>query len=118
MKRITVLLAEDHMIVRQGLRALLSQEDDIEVVGEAANGRQAVVLSRELCPGVIVMDMSFMGKFEVQGRDAGRCLNWISANDVDGAAGQWQRATHNTGGALAWPALLRKLDAQDPSYRT
>ena len=38
--------------------------------------------------GVVVMDMSFMGKFEVQGRDAGRCLNWISANDVDGAAGQ------------------------------
>ena len=38
--------------------------------------------------GVIVMDMSFMGKFLVQGRDAGRCLNWISANDVDGAAGQ------------------------------
>jgi heterotetrameric sarcosine oxidase gamma subunit len=37
---------------------------------------------------VIVMDMSFMGKFHVQGRDAGRCLNWISANDVDGAAGQ------------------------------
>ncbi len=38
--------------------------------------------------GVIVMDMSFMGKFLVQGRDAGRCLNWISANDVDGAACQ------------------------------
>lgn len=38
--------------------------------------------------GVVVMDMSFMGKFLVQGRDAGRCLNWISANDVDGATGQ------------------------------
>ncbi|MDH4310469.1 MAG: FAD-dependent oxidoreductase, partial [Gammaproteobacteria bacterium] len=37
---------------------------------------------------VIVMDMSFMGKFMVQGRDAGRCLNRISANDVDGATGQ------------------------------
>lgn len=38
--------------------------------------------------GVVAMDMSFMGKFLVQGRDAGRCLNWISANDVDGATGQ------------------------------
>jgi heterotetrameric sarcosine oxidase gamma subunit len=38
--------------------------------------------------GVVVMDMSFMGKFSVQGRDAGRCLNWISANDVDRATGQ------------------------------
>jgi heterotetrameric sarcosine oxidase gamma subunit len=38
--------------------------------------------------GVVVMDMSFMGKFLVQGRDAGRYLNWISANDVDGASGQ------------------------------
>jgi 4-methylaminobutanoate oxidase (formaldehyde-forming) len=38
--------------------------------------------------GVVAMDMSFMGKFLVQGRDAGRCLNWISANDVDGASGQ------------------------------
>ncbi|HEX5649347.1 MAG TPA: FAD-dependent oxidoreductase [Steroidobacteraceae bacterium] len=38
--------------------------------------------------GVVVMDMSFMGKFVVQGRDAGKCLNFISANEVDGAAGQ------------------------------
>ena len=42
MKRITVLLADDHTIVREGLRALLGAEDDIEVVGEADNGRQAV----------------------------------------------------------------------------
>src|SRR5205823_2090591 len=38
--------------------------------------------------GVIVMDMSFMAKFLVQGRDAGRLLNWISANDVDSKTGQ------------------------------
>ena len=48
--------------------------------------------------GVVVMDMTFMGKFLVQGRDAGRCLNRISANDVDGAAGtitytQWLNPT-------------------------
>lgn len=58
MKRITVLLAEDHMIVREGLRALLKLEDDIEVVGEAANGRQAVELTRKLGPAVVVMDIA------------------------------------------------------------
>jgi DNA-binding NarL/FixJ family response regulator len=58
MKRITVLLAEDHQLVREGLRALLKQERHIEVVGEAANGRQAVQLTRKLRPAVVLMDLS------------------------------------------------------------
>jgi len=58
MKRITVLLAEDHMIVREGLRALLKAEGDIEVVGEAQTGRQAVQLTKRLRPGVVVMDIA------------------------------------------------------------
>ena len=58
MKRITVLLAEDHMVVREGLRALLEAEGDIEVVGEAATGRQAVELTRKLRPDVVVMDIA------------------------------------------------------------
>lgn len=58
MKRITVLLADDHTVVRQGLRALLSAEDDIEVVGEAENGRQAVNLARATPPDVVVMDVA------------------------------------------------------------
>ena len=58
MNPITVLLAEDHMIVREGLRALLKLEDDIEVVGEAENGRQAVELTRKLSPAVVVMDIA------------------------------------------------------------
>lgn len=57
-KRITVLLAEDHMIVREGLKKLLEAERDIEVVGEAATGRQAVELTRSLCPAVVVMDIA------------------------------------------------------------
>ncbi len=58
MKRITVLLAEDHMIVRQGLRAILGAEMDIEVIGEAANGRQAVDMMQKLHPDVVVMDIA------------------------------------------------------------
>ena len=58
MKRITVLLAEDHQIVREGFRSLLRHERDIEVVGEAANGREAVQLTRKLRPAVVVMDIA------------------------------------------------------------
>jgi DNA-binding NarL/FixJ family response regulator len=58
MKKITVLLAEDHMIVREGLRALLGAEGDIAVVGEAETGRQAVLLAKRLRPAVVVMDIA------------------------------------------------------------
>jgi DNA-binding NarL/FixJ family response regulator len=57
-RRITVLLAEDHTVVREGLRTLLEAEGDIEVIGEAATGRQAVTLARKLHPAVVVMDIA------------------------------------------------------------
>jgi DNA-binding NarL/FixJ family response regulator len=58
MKRITVLLADDHAILREGLRALLAPEGDIEVIGEATNGQQAVNLAHQLVPDVVVMDLA------------------------------------------------------------
>jgi DNA-binding NarL/FixJ family response regulator len=58
MKRITVLLAEDHLVVREGLRALLQAEKDIEVVGEAQDGRRAVQMAKQLHPAVVVMDIA------------------------------------------------------------
>jgi DNA-binding NarL/FixJ family response regulator len=58
MNRITVLLAEDHQIVREGFRSLLEHDSDIEVVGEAATGRQAVQMTRQLRPAVVVMDIA------------------------------------------------------------
>ena len=58
MKRTTVLLADDHMIVREGLRKLLEIEGDLEVVGEATTGRQAVALAQKLQPDVIIMDIA------------------------------------------------------------
>ena len=58
MKRIAVLLVEDHTIVRQGLRLLIEAAGDIEIVGEAKTGREAVRMTRELRPQVIVMDIA------------------------------------------------------------
>ena len=58
MKRITVLLAEDHTIVREGLRKLLATEADLEVVGEAQTGREAVALAKKLRPAIVVMDIA------------------------------------------------------------
>jgi DNA-binding NarL/FixJ family response regulator len=54
---ITVLVADDHPVVRQGLQVLLSVQDDIEVVGEAADGGQALALAARLEPDVILLDL-------------------------------------------------------------
>ena len=57
MKKIKVLIADDHAIVRMGLAALISAETDIEVVGEAKNGTEAVRESLRLAPDVVIMDI-------------------------------------------------------------
>ena len=58
MKNITVLIAEDHTIVREGLLMLLKHEDGIEVIAQAEDGREAVKLAAKLQPDVIVMDIA------------------------------------------------------------
>lgn len=58
MNPITIVLAEDHVIVREGLLALLRLESDILIVGQASDGRQAIALVAELRPDVIVMDIA------------------------------------------------------------
>jgi DNA-binding NarL/FixJ family response regulator len=61
MKRIAVLLVDDHAVVRQGLRALIEAEGDMVVVREAENGRQAVAQTKKLLPDVVVMDVAMPG---------------------------------------------------------
>jgi DNA-binding NarL/FixJ family response regulator len=58
MKRITILIAEDHAIVREGFRRMLELEGDLEVVGEAQDGRQAVEMAKQLHPDVVLMDVA------------------------------------------------------------
>lgn len=58
MKKITVLLSDDHTVVREGLRLLLEKEADIQVVGEASNGQQSVRETIRLKPDVVVQDLS------------------------------------------------------------
>ena len=58
MAEIKLLLADDHEIVREGLRALLKAYRDCEIVGEAADGRQAVALVKELKPDIVILDIS------------------------------------------------------------
>jgi DNA-binding NarL/FixJ family response regulator len=61
MPKIRVLIADDHAIVREGIRALLKLSDDIDVVGEAADGQEAIEAARRLRPDVILMDIAMPG---------------------------------------------------------
>jgi DNA-binding NarL/FixJ family response regulator len=74
MNKIRVLLADDHAVLRAGLKVLLSSEPDIEICGEAESGEQAVARSLELRPDVIVMDLRMSGT-ELDGIDATRTIS-------------------------------------------
>ena len=69
MKKIGILLADDHTLMRMGLSALIASEKDMEVVGEAENGREAAELVRTLRPDVVIMDLMMP---EMSGAEATR----------------------------------------------
>ena len=77
MAKVRVLLAEDHETVRQGLRALLEKQPEIEVVGDVPNGRLALERSAALKPDVVVMDVSMP---EMNGLAATKALKAAAAN--------------------------------------
>ncbi len=58
MSKITVLLVEDHHVVRKGISYLLSLEEDIDVVGEAEDGNEGIQMAKEMCPDVVIMDIT------------------------------------------------------------
>ena len=71
MKRIRILLADDHAVVRQGFKMILGSQPDMEIVGEAGNGREAVTLAEQFKPDVVVMDVAMP---ELNGIEATRRL--------------------------------------------
>ena len=71
MKRIRILLADDHAVVRQGFKMILGAQPDMEIVGEAGNGREAVELAEQLQPDIVVMDVAMP---ELNGIEATRRL--------------------------------------------
>jgi len=85
MNAIRVLLADDHPVVREGLRGMLDAEPDIEVVGEAASGPEAVVLAGRLRPDVILMDLRMPGGDGVEaiGQLAGTTVVVLTTYDSD-----------------------------------
>ena len=72
-----VLIVEDHTVVRQGLRRVLETADDIEIVGEAENGKDAVQLARKCAPDVILLDLVMPG---ISGAETGRQIKRALAN--------------------------------------
>ncbi len=61
MSKIRVLIADDHAILREGVRALLAATEDIEVVGQASDGREAIEAARKLDPDIVLMDIAMPG---------------------------------------------------------
>ena len=72
---ITILLVDDHSIVRQGVRAFLEAQRDLQIVGEAASGEEAVQLAQELLPDVVLMDLLMAG---MNGVEATRQIKQVS----------------------------------------
>jgi DNA-binding NarL/FixJ family response regulator len=77
MKKVRVVLADDHVVVREGLRAILNAEPGLEVVGEASDGAGAVAAAERLDPDVVVMDLTMPN---VNGAQATRQLKALRPN--------------------------------------
>lgn len=134
-ERIRILIADDHALVREGTRRILEAEPDIEVVGEAADGAEAIALAEELAPDVVVIDI---GMPVINGVEATRVIKErlpevgvlvLTVHDDDpyvyaileaGAAGYLLKDVHGAevieavrsvraGEAVLHPAIARKV---------
>ncbi|MHB8841165.1 MAG: response regulator [Candidatus Aquicultor sp.] len=89
MNKIKILLAEDHVLVRQSLREYLEKEDDLEVIGEAGDGEQLITLAQELKPDIIITDVAMPKLNGIKATKKIKAMNIkvpilvLSAYDVD-----------------------------------
>ena len=115
-KRMRVLLVDDHAMVRQGLRAVLEGYDDVHVVGEAVDGREAVRLTEQLRPGIVVMDINMpkMNGIEATREITTRYPHIIVIGLSVNAGDDNQQALIRAGAA----ALLTKEAAVEQLYET
>jgi CheY-like chemotaxis protein len=114
--RSRVLLVDDHAMVRQGLRSILETYADLEVIGEAANGIEAVESALNTQPDVVVMDINLPG---LSGIDAIRRIKMEAPNTVVvGLSVQYSPQTHSAVIEAGASALLSKEQATDDLYRT
>ena len=139
MAKIKVLIADDHSVVRMGLGALLSAEDDIDVVGEAKNGEEAVRNVLKLSPDIVIMDLMMPKKDGVAATTEIRAkcpqvkvliLTSFSTSDgiasalAAGASGAVMKSAENDSlvsairsvhaGKRVIPAEIRRLMSEDP----
>ena len=113
---IRLLLVDDHTMVRQGLRSLLESYEDVMIVGEAANGEEAIELVEQLRPALVVMDLNMPKKngIEATARIKARWPETVVIGLSVQAGEEARRAILNAGGAV----LLTKEAAVDELYRT
>jgi len=112
---IRVLLVDDHTLVREGLRSLLKDYPDIEVVGEAGNGEEAVELSKHLLPRVIVMDVNMP---KMDGIEATRIIARSLPSVVIGLSVNASRRVRDSMSEAGAYALLTKESVTESLYRT
>src|SRR5574341_2584648 len=79
-ERLQLLIAEDHPVFREGLRSMLANAPNLEIVGEVDTGAKAIQLAQELQPDVVLMDVHFDPDPSVDGVEATRQIVWHSAN--------------------------------------
>jgi CheY-like chemotaxis protein len=113
---IRLLLVDDHTMVRQGLRSLLESYEDVVIVGEGANGEEAIELVEQLRPALVVMDLNMPKKngIEATARIKARWPETVVIGLSVQAGEEARRAIINAGGAV----LLTKEAAVDELYRT
>ena len=102
---IQVLIVDDHVLVRRGIRSILEGYPDIDVVGEAGDGIEAILCVEKHCPGIVLMDINMpkMGGVEATARIMSRCPNTIIIGLSVNAGAENEKAMKRAGAVQLIP---------------